>query len=83
MVAGLSSRELTLAHYLRLLANEWQSKANDQWSYFQAKRIRGTNMEMTADLLRPPGEFRPDTLSASAVRLQQDLRRAEVQIPRP
>src|SRR4051812_37857616 len=59
VLAGLSSSEQTMAHYYRALASQQQSKATDQWGYFQAKRIRGTNVELTADLLHPSGPFEP------------------------
>lgn len=52
LLAGLSSSEMTLAQYHRSLAAQNQSKAGDQWNFFQAKRIRGTNMATTVDLLR-------------------------------
>jgi Domain of unknown function (DUF4337) len=51
ILAGLSNSEMTLAQYHRALAAQNQSKAGDQWSLFQAKRIRGTSVEMTVDLL--------------------------------
>ena len=50
--AGLSSSEMTQAMYYRSLAAQHQSKAGDQWAFFQAKRIRGTNLEMTEELLQ-------------------------------
>src|SRR6516164_8706935 len=52
VLAGLSSSEMTLAQYHRALAAQNQSKAGDQWSFFQAKRIRGTNLEMTGELMQ-------------------------------
>src|SRR5437016_14453760 len=52
LLAGLSSSEMTRAQYHRSLAAQHQSKAGDQWSFFQAKRIRGGNTEMEIELLR-------------------------------
>jgi hypothetical protein len=51
ILAGLSSRELTLSQYHRALAAQNQSKAGDQWNLFQAKRSRRTNHENMVDLL--------------------------------
>jgi hypothetical protein len=60
--AGLSSSEMTRSMYYRSLAAQHQSKAGDQWAFFQAKRMRGTSMETTADLLESlghPEQFDP------------------------
>ena len=40
MLAGLASSEMTKAQYDRAMAAQLQSKAGDQWSYFQAKKLR-------------------------------------------
>lgn len=45
ILAGLSSGEMTRAQYYRAMAAQFQSKATDQWSFFQAKRIRGAMLE--------------------------------------
>ncbi|HEX3148903.1 MAG TPA: DUF4337 family protein [Gemmataceae bacterium] len=47
--AGLSSSEMTRAMYYRSLAAQHQSRAGDQWAFFQAKRIRGTTLESTVE----------------------------------
>src|SRR5438477_9536417 len=52
VLAGLSSSEMTLAQYHRSMAAQNQSKASDQWSFFQAKRIRGTEVQRTIRLLQ-------------------------------
>lgn len=52
MLAGLASSEMTRAQYARALAAQQQSKAGDQWSFFQAKRLRGAFQTSTVDLLR-------------------------------
>jgi len=52
MLAGLSSSEMTRAQYERSLAAQEQSKAGDQWSFFQAKRLRGAFQSTTMDLLQ-------------------------------
>jgi hypothetical protein len=59
MLAGLASSEMTRAQYDRSLAAQQQSKAGDQWSFFQAKRLRGAYQRNTADLLQAMAEVRP------------------------
>ena len=56
MLAGLSSSEMTRAQYDRSLAAQQQSKAGDQWSFFQAKRLRGAFQRNTAELLQSVSE---------------------------
>src|SRR5262245_5101705 len=51
ILAGLSNSEMTLAQYYRTLAAQSQAKVADQWSFYQAKRIRGTTLETTVDLM--------------------------------
>lgn len=50
--AGLSSSEMTQAMFHRSLASQQQSKAGDQWAFFQAKRIRGTTLEANIEMLQ-------------------------------
>src|SRR5215467_10832233 len=52
MLAGLASSEMTKAQYDRSMAAQQQSKAGDQWSFFQAKRLRGAYQRNTTDLLQ-------------------------------
>src|SRR5438093_3601040 len=59
MLAGLASSEMTRAQYDRALAAQQQSKAGDQWSFFQAKRLRGAYQRNTADLLQTIVEVGP------------------------
>ena len=59
MLAGLASSEMTRAQYDRSLGAQQQSKAGDQWSFFQAKRLRGAIQHNTADLLQTVAEIRP------------------------
>ncbi len=59
MLAGLSSSEMTRAQYDRSLAAQQQSKAGDQWSFFQAKRLRGAFQSNTAELLQSLSEVHP------------------------
>src|SRR6185369_9129040 len=65
MLAGLASSEMTRAQYDRSLGAQQQSKAGDQWSFFQAKRLRGAIQRNTADLLQtitPVRAFDPASL---------------------
>ena len=58
-LAGMSNSEMTQSMYRRTLAGEYEAKASGQWAYFQAKRIRGTNLEGTVALLRGVQHVRP------------------------
>jgi hypothetical protein len=67
MLAGLASSEMTRAQYDRALAAQQQSKAGDQWSFFQAKRVRGAVQQNSTDLLQVLTDIHP--FNAQAVRL--------------
>ncbi len=70
MLAGLASSEMTRAQYDRSLGAQQQSKAGDQWSFFQAKRLRGAIQRNTADLMQTVTEvhgFEPAALKQLAV----------------
>jgi hypothetical protein len=58
-LAGLASSEMTRAQYSRSLAAQQQSKAGDQWNFFQAKRLRSALQRNTLDILRGTTEVRP------------------------
>jgi hypothetical protein len=64
MLAGLASSEMTRAQYARSLAAQQQSKAGDQWSFFQAKRLRSSMQHSTLELLQATGPINPPDLSA-------------------
>ena len=66
MLAGLASSEMTRAQYDRALAAQQQSKAGDQWSFFQAKRLRGALQHNALDLLLSTVELHP--LSAATLK---------------
>ncbi len=51
MLAGLASSEMTRAQYARSLAAQQQSKAGDQWGFFQAKRLRSGLQRSTLDMI--------------------------------
>ena len=56
MLAGLASSEMTRAQYDRAFAAQLQSKAGDQWSYFQAKKLRSAVAHNNLDLLSATAE---------------------------
>jgi hypothetical protein len=66
LLAGLASSEMTRAQYDRALAAQQQSKAGDQWSFFQAKRLRGALQRNSVDLLQVTVELHP--LNAAALK---------------
>src|SRR6185369_8924216 len=81
MLAGLASSEMTRAQYDRSLAAQQQSKAGDQWSFFQAKRLRGAYQRNTADLLQTIVEVRafdPGALKGVAEKLLDSAETAKV-----
>lgn len=59
MLAGLASSEMTKAQYDRSFAAQLQSKAGDQWSYYQAKKDRSALARNSLDLLAATGETQP------------------------
>ena len=80
LFAGMSSSEMTRAQYFRAVAAQNQSKVSDQWNFFQAKRIRGTDLDDTAILLRSTtgaGQLTPNSLRDSAKRLSEHFKRAD------
>ena len=80
LLAGLSTSEMTKAQYHRSLAAQNQSKAGDQWGFFQAKAVRRTLMESAVDQLpvsARPGPLTPELLRASVVRLARTLADAQ------
>lgn len=52
LLAGLASSEMTKAQYDRALGAQLQSKAGDQWSYFQAKKMRSAIQRSSLELLQ-------------------------------
>lgn len=59
LLAGLASSEMTTAQYDRALGAQLQSKAGDQWSYFQAKKLRGAMQKNSLELLQATIDIRP------------------------
>jgi hypothetical protein len=59
MLAGLASSEMTKAQYDRAFAAQLQSKAGDQWSYYQAKKLRSSVARNSLDLLAATSDVKP------------------------
>ena len=59
LMAGLSNSEMTRAQYNRSLAAQQQSKSGDQWSFFQAMRLRGSQLRANLQLLQATAEVAP------------------------
>jgi hypothetical protein len=59
LLAGLASSEMTRAQYDRALGAQLQSKAGDQWSYFQAKKQRGAMQRNSLELLQAITDVHP------------------------
>jgi hypothetical protein len=64
LLAGLASSEMTSAQYDRALGAQLQSKAGDQWSYFQAKKMRSSIQRNSHDLLNATTEIRSTEIPA-------------------
>lgn len=58
-LAGLASSEMTRAQYARSLAAQQQSKAGDQWNFFQAKRLRSAMQRNALDILQGTTDVQP------------------------
>lgn len=59
LLAGLSSSEMTSAQYDRALGAQLQSKAGDQWNYFQGKKLRSAFQHNMLDLIVSGADWRP------------------------
>jgi hypothetical protein len=59
LLAGLASSEMTRAQYDRAFGAQLQSKAGDQWAYFQAKKLRGALQQNSFELLTATTDTRP------------------------
>lgn len=61
LLAGLSTSEMTKAQYTRALGAQLQSKAGDQWGFFQAKRLRSAIQSGALDTAQlTVGDVEPD-----------------------
>jgi hypothetical protein len=73
MLAGLASSEMTRAQYDRAYAAQLQSKAGDQWNYFQAKRLRSALQRNSIDLIAATADVQPfaaGALQATNVKIE-------------
>ena len=64
MLAGLASSEMTRAQYDRSFAAQLQSKAGDQWSYYQTKKLRSAIARNTLELLIATSDGQPLKVTA-------------------
>ena len=71
MLAGLASSEMTRAQYDRSLAAQQQSKAGDQWSFFQAKKLRSALQRNTLDMVENTTEVHPLNVDAITTLLSE------------
>lgn len=81
VLAGLSSSEMTLSMYYRSLAAQEQSKAGSQWAFFQAKRIRGTTLEVGVESVRATADTPPfdaTAIKSSVARIEAAIRESDV-----
>ena len=72
LLAGLSNSELTQSLVYRSQAAQHQSKAGDQWSFFQAKKLRSANAATAAEQLMIGSDISalsPDSFAAAAAQL--------------
>ena len=77
LLAGLSSSESNQAQYYRSLSAQNQSKAGDQWNFFQAKKLRSANSASAVKLLRNLGDVGPlttDGITIAVAHLVQNLK---------
>jgi hypothetical protein len=72
LLAGLASSEMTSAQYDRSLAAQQQSKAGDQWSYFQTKKLRGALDQNAFDVLQMTSRVAPLDVAALKGAVAQD-----------
>jgi hypothetical protein len=59
LLAGLANSEMTRAQYDRSMAAQLQSKVGDQWSFFQAKKLRGATLRANLESLYATSDAGP------------------------
>ena len=79
MLAGLANSEITRAQYGRSLAAQQQSKAGDQWSYYQAKRLRSALQKNALDIVHATAEVHLDLAFLDAQAATDKKKKAGVQ----
>jgi hypothetical protein len=85
ILTGQSSSEMSRAQYFRSLAAQHQSRVSDQWNFFQAKRQRGDNRDLSLDQLQSlsqTGTANPAAFQAALARFPKELDEAEKQAAR-
>jgi hypothetical protein len=82
LLAGLSSSEMTQAQYFRSRAAQDQSKAGDQWGFFQAKRLRETILRTRLQALVDHEAFQPASWKAFLAQLPENLRKTSQEAER-
>lgn len=83
ILAGLSSSEMTAAQYHRSMAAQFQSKAGDQWAFYQAKRLRESGNQNSVDLLEGltgPGTLHAQTVTSQVQDIQHRLERLDAMV---
>jgi hypothetical protein len=76
LLTGLSASEMTKAQYYRATAAQNQSKAADQWGFFQAKKLRGAGAHNAAAILQAtadPASFDPVAAAATVRALSAQI----------
>ncbi len=74
LLAGLASSEMTKAQYQRAYGAQLQSRAGDQWAFFQAKRLRGEMQRNTLEVLGATGAREDVPPPPAAASLPEDVK---------
>ncbi len=74
LLAGLASSEMTKAQYQRAYGAQLQSRAGDQWAFFQAKRLRGEMQRNTLEVLGSTGAREEAPPPPPAITLSPELK---------
>lgn len=77
LLAGLASSEMTKAQYQRAFAAQLQSRAGDQWAFFQAKRLRGEMQRNTLEVLGASGTHAEPLAPPPAVEPSADMKASQ------
>ncbi|MGD0540137.1 MAG: DUF4337 family protein [Tepidisphaeraceae bacterium] len=82
VLAGVSSSEMSAAQYYRSIAAQMQSKASDQWGFFQAKRLReeqSLNSIQILENLTQPTPLDAESLRIAGKHLVDQMKRAIIE----
>lgn len=85
MLAGLASSEMTRAQYDRSTAAQLQSKAGDQWGYYQAKRLRSAINQNSYEMIEDSVDLQSLGSELTEEKADQDTFKAlfSGQLPQP